>query len=269
MRLKTKPTPPADGVIKSLGQLVQKAEGAADAKPVFRITSEVLDRHRDRVKTDSLKIENYEKNPVLLWNHNDWEPAIGTCRVFQEGGEWFMEPSFDGIGERSKDVAAKVAAKTLRTCSIRFRFLKYAYNEEGGLDYEEVELLEVSITNIPANPEAHRVKNQDKPGSTTQKNDTPPPPEEETSKALEPADLDDFRAVVKEELAPILATLEKLVGEKSAQQAPGTEAASEDAPPAAEEADEEGEGVEMTAEEEEELKSFMESLGKKPTPPKK
>ncbi|HEX5750016.1 MAG TPA: HK97 family phage prohead protease [Archangium sp.] len=264
--MKLKPTPPADGVIKALGQLVQKAEGAADAKPVFRITSEVLDRHRDRVKTGALKTENFDQNPVLLWNHNDWEPAIGTCRVFQESGEWFMEPAFDGIGELSKDVAAKVAAGTLRTCSIRFRFLKYAYNEEGGLDYEEVELLEVSITNIPANPEALRVKNQAQ--QQKQKTETPPPAEGDQSKALEQADLDAIRAAVDEAMKPCMeaiarieAALTKLLGEETAEQTPGEEEASTDAE-TPEEAASAGDGEEMTSEEEEELKSFLDALVK-------
>jgi HK97 family phage prohead protease len=255
MRQKSKPTPPADGVIKGLGRLVQKADGDTSGKPVFRITSEVLDRHRDRVKTGALNVDNYLKNPVLLWNHNDCEPAIGTARVFQEGNEWFMEPNFDGIGERSKEVAAKVAAGTLRTCSIRFRFLKHAYNEEGGLDYDQVELLENSITNIPANPEALRVK---KDGQQQKKNDATPP-EGEESKALEQGDLDAIQAACKaacdEAMAPVLETLtrieELLGGAQKTEQEPG-------------EGDDnaEGEGgddgdMELSAEEEQELKAFF------------
>jgi len=264
MRVKNKPTPPADGVIKSLGHLVEKAD--AGGKPVFRITSDVLDRHRDRVKPNSLKTENYEKNPVLLWNHNDCEPAIGTCRIFQENGEWFMEPNFDGIGELSKDVAAKVAAGTLRTCSIRFRFLKYAYNEDGGLDYEEVELLEVSITNIPANPEALRVKNQAQ--HQKQKSDTTQP-DGEQSKALEQPDLDAIQAACKvaceeatkacmEALARVEEMLGKLLGDEEAEQEPGEEAANangEEEPVDGEPA--KNEDVEMTDEEASELKAFF------------
>lgn len=262
MKVKARPTPPTDGVIKSLGHLVQKADGAASG-PMFRITSDVLDRHRDRVRPDALKTENYLKNPVLLWNHNDWEPAIGTCRVFQEGDEWFMEPSFDGIGELSKDVAAKVAAGTLRTCSIRFRFLKYAYNEDGGLDYEEVELLEVSITNIPANPEAVRVKTRDAQKNTREHAE--PQPQEE-AKALEDADLKSIGEIVKaavaESLAPTIKILKALssTDRRKNEEEPGEEEKDEEE----EEPDEgDGDSVEMSEEDADELKTFLQKLSKK------
>lgn len=260
MRVKRKATPPEDGVIKSLGHLVQKDAGAG-GMPVFRITSEVLDRHRDRVKLNALKTANFEKNPVMLWNHNDGVPAIGTCRVFQENGEWFMEPTFDGIGELSKDVAAKVAAGTLRTCSIRFRYLKYAYNEEGGLDFEEVELLEVSITNIPANPEALRVKKDGK--QQAQKNDTTA--EDTESKALEPADLEAIQAACNECMKPVLeslarieAALAKLAGAAESEQEPGDGAAAEKDAGGEDSEDEE---VELSDEEAEEMKDFFSRAG--------
>ncbi|EPX62540.1 putative caudovirus prohead protease [Cystobacter fuscus DSM 2262] len=201
--MKLPPTPPTDGVLKSLGHLVRKSEGDASGKPVFRITSEVLDRHNDRVRAGALRTEAYNANPVLLWNHEHGVPAIGTARVFQEGEEWFMEPAFDGIGDLSKEVGAKVEARTLRTCSIFFRFSKYEPNAEGGLDYEECELLEVSITNIPANPEACRVKNQ----GQTKKNDAPTPPPEEAGKDAEGQDLG---ALLDEKLSPLVEALGKL-----------------------------------------------------------
>jgi HK97 family phage prohead protease len=200
--MKTAPTPPADGVLKSLGHLVRKSEDGAAGAPVFRITSAVLDRHRDRVCIGALKTESYNANPVLLWNHEHGVPAIGTARVFQEGEEWFMEPTFDGIGELSEEVAAKVKAGTLRTCSIFFRFTRHEPNAEGGLDYLECELLEISITNIPANPEASRVKTNTKP-----KNDDAPVPAEAPPKAGETADLG---ALLDEKLKPLLDALANL-----------------------------------------------------------
>ncbi|HYH96017.1 HK97 family phage prohead protease, partial [Hyalangium sp.] len=185
-RQPTTPLPP-EGTAKALGFLeLTKAEGAVAASaPVFRITSEVLDRVHDRVMGDGAKVENFNRNPILLWNHDSWTPAIGTAKVYRDAaGQWLMEPAFDNIGELSKEIAAKVAAGTLRTCSIRFKYLKHAYNDSGGLDVLEWELLEVSITNIPCNPEAERVKNANT--NPKQKNDNPTPaPEETPAKALE------------------------------------------------------------------------------------
>lgn len=256
--MKPRATLPADSVIKSLGHLVQKSEGG---KPVFRISTQVLDRHRDRVRPDSLKTESYEGNPVLLWNHDDREPAVGTARVFREGEEWFMEPTFDEVDELSKTVSAKVKAGTLRTCSIRFRILQYEPNAEGGLDYEEVELLEVSIVNIPANPEAIRVKSQQQP---KQKNDTPPPAEETPAKALEQADLDAIKAALAEVLQPVLEKLDALATSAPKSEGGGAGTGTEEVKEeGGEEEGKDEEGMEMTPEEEEEMKAFFTSSSKK------
>lgn len=254
------PQPPSDQTFKALGYLVTRSKATdapteASSTPVFRLSSEVLDRHRDRVKASSVKTENFNKNPVLLWNHQDWEPAIGTAKVYQEGNEWFMEPTFDGIGERSKEVAAKVAAGTLRSCSMRFRFLKYSFNEEGGLDYEEVELLEASITNVPGNQEALRVKNQNPtPQQQSTTIPTPPPqPEGTAKKALEQADMDAIAAAIEEKLKPLMERISAI------------EASLADEDELSEAPEEKSEGggeedsieVEMSAEDAEEMKSFF------------
>jgi len=262
-----RPTPPEDGCFKSLGNLVKKSEGGGP--PVFRMSTEVLDRHWDRVAPDSIKTENFETNPVLLWNHNDMEPAIGTCRVFREGAEWFMEPTFDELDELSKTVAAKVKAGTLRTCSIRFRFLEFDFNAEGGLDYQEVELLEVSIVNIPANPKAIRVKATQQQAKPKQKDNTSTeeaPVEETSAKALEQGDIDAIQAAVTAALAPVLEKLDALQAAISG----GTSQSEDGAPEGEEENDgepEEDETMEMSDEEAEELKSFL--TGRPDPKPKK
>jgi HK97 family phage prohead protease len=184
------PRPPPPAEEKAFGYL-HKTEGAGPL--VFRISSEVVDRHGDRVKQDGLKTENHARNPVLLWNHQHWEPAIGTAKVYRGAdGAWYMEPAFDGIGELSETVKAKVEAGTLRTCSIGFRVIKYAFNEEGGFDIEEAELTEVSITNVQANPDAERVKNH------RRRTDMTTPKSGEKAKTLEEGDIDAIRGVVEE-----------------------------------------------------------------------
>jgi HK97 family phage prohead protease len=221
---------------KAIGVLVQKNEG--EGAPVFRITSAVLDRHKDRVKDGALKVDAFLRNPVLLWNHDDQRPAIGIAKVFEESGQWLMEPQFDEEDAVAAEIARKVRKKYLRTCSIRFRPLKWVFNEEGGVDYEEVELLEVSITNVPANEEAERVKNSQNEKAASE--------EADKKKMMETGDIDAIRAIVKEELAPVI----KLLVELS--DALGMEDDAED-----DEADKSEEmEAEMTEEEEEELKAW-------------
>jgi HK97 family phage prohead protease len=220
---------------------------------VFRLSSEVLDRHADRVKADSVDKTEFDGNPVLLWNHDDSRPAIGTARVYREGNEWFMEPTFDLIGDLSKEVAAKVEAGTLRTCSFKFSIQESEPNAEGGFDYLRIKVMEVSITNVPANQEAVRVKSQQKQKSEGEQS----PHEEMVGKALEQGDLEAIKAVVGEALKPVLEALAVL------QAAPAQKSQTEEPPPPPEEpAEEKGKAEEPPPPPPEEpvSKSFIEAF---------
>ncbi|WP_244239200.1 HK97 family phage prohead protease [Corallococcus carmarthensis] len=132
------------------------AEGAAGA-PVFRITSPNLDRHRDRVL--AVKSSGEEVRVPLLWEHNSWSPPVGFARCYREGDAWVMAPVFDEVDELSKTIAGKVKAGSLGACSIGFVPVEEPVpNAEGGFDFPLVELLEVSIVNVPANADAVRLR---------------------------------------------------------------------------------------------------------------
>ncbi|PTL79096.1 HK97 family phage prohead protease [Vitiosangium sp. GDMCC 1.1324] len=225
----TKPTttPKQPLRVKAIGQLVRKAEGAgaqATGKPVFRITAATLDRHLDRMLPTALKVEAYASNPVVLWNHNDREPAIGTARVYQEGEEWLAEITFSEVTQLARDVSALVAEGTLRTCSIGFIIDDFENNDEGGWDYLSAELCELSITNVPAVREAQRVKNTNGKNEETQ---TEPPTEGEPTKAkaLDQETLDAIKAAVTEAMKPCMEALAQLQASltKSSEETPTEE----------------------------------------------
>ncbi|MBL0698944.1 HK97 family phage prohead protease [Comamonas sp. JC664] len=114
----------------------------------------------------AIKAAGEEFRSPVLWNHDDWNPAIGVARCYREGDQWLMTPAFDGACEKSRTVAAKVKAGTLDQCSIRFNPLQEPIpNAEGGFDYPLVEVLEVSIVNIGANPDAVRLRSAKSGGS--------------------------------------------------------------------------------------------------------
>ncbi|CAM4205116.1 DUF2379 domain-containing protein [Corallococcus sp. ZKHCc1 1396] len=95
----------------------------------------------------------------LLWEHNSWTPAIGFGRCYCEGDAWVMAPVFDAVDELSKTVSGKEKAGSLFTCAIGFVPVEEPVpSAEGGFDYPLVEQLEVSIVNVPANPDAVRLR---------------------------------------------------------------------------------------------------------------
>jgi HK97 family phage prohead protease len=101
------------------------------------------------------------KNPlVLLHQHNRDEP-IGSV-VFKKptakGIEFearipdVVEP---GLLKDRVDMAwGEIKYGLVRAVSIGFRPIKYAFADNGGVDYQEIEVMELSSVSIPALPQA-------------------------------------------------------------------------------------------------------------------
>jgi hypothetical protein len=215
--------------------LEPKPAGGGDAPPVFRITSTNLDRHRDRVL--ALDVEGDTFEVPLLWNHDSWNPAIGTAKCRREAGEWVMEPVFDGVCETSKLVDAKVKARTINSCSIRFIPSPKAEpvpNKDGGYDFPLVGVLEVSMVNLAGNQDAVRLRSAEV---------EPEKPDEGDAWKKYRADGAAFRTEVRTALAELKASLAKLAPDEEepeeppAEEPPAEEEPSKEEPPAAPEED--------------------------------
>ena len=68
----------------------------------IRISDETLNCYRTWVKTDGVILEQFQKNPVMLWMH--WRGMIiGLIKNIKvENGEITGEPYFDEVREESK-----------------------------------------------------------------------------------------------------------------------------------------------------------------------
>ncbi len=122
-----------------------------------------VDRDKDRVMPNGAKLENFIKNPVLMYGHNYRDPwaLIGKAADLQvdAGGINFQpelrEPANDS--DPMTVIRALWDQKLLRAASIGFNPTKWMENEVGGRDFVEWELLEISIVPIPANQNALRL----------------------------------------------------------------------------------------------------------------
>ncbi|RYZ40075.1 MAG: hypothetical protein EOO71_17470 [Myxococcaceae bacterium] len=152
------------------------APAPANALPVFRLVDppEEYDRDGDRMAAGALRLPVGEVDVPLFWDHSHKDPSaknrlpVGRARIWFEGGEPLMSPVFDGVGELSQLCAEKVQAGTLRACSIGYLTLSARPNSRGGEDVQEAELLEVSITGIPAKRSAQRLKSMATPEEVQQ-----------------------------------------------------------------------------------------------------
>jgi HK97 family phage major capsid protein/HK97 family phage prohead protease len=101
------------------------------------------------------------KNPLVLLHQHDTSSPIGTVK--------FKKPTKDGIEfqaeipnikqpgplkDRVDTAWGEVQAGLIRAVSIGFRPVKYAFKDDGGLDFQEIEIFELSTVSIPANASA-------------------------------------------------------------------------------------------------------------------
>lgn len=132
---------------------VEKAKGnEADFIAVASTAKE--DRHGEVVSVDGWNIDNFKKNPVLLWAHDHYNPAVGTAtKTWIEGkgkrAKLMIEGKLNEATELARAVKELVKDGTIRTMSVGFRAL-----EMEGNTFTNQELLEVSFVNVPANSQA-------------------------------------------------------------------------------------------------------------------
>lgn len=120
-------------------------------------TTPETDRMGDIVNPLGAKFAN---ELPLLWQHNHEQP-VGIAK--------FGKPTKNGIPFTAtvaaiadpgplKDLVdmawQAVKAKLVRGVSIGFRALKYSFMDDGGIEFDETEIYELSLVTIPANASA-------------------------------------------------------------------------------------------------------------------
>ena len=90
----------------------------------IRISDETLNCYRTWVKTDGVILEQFQKNPVMLWMH--WRGMIiGLIKNIKvENGEITGEPYFDEVREESKMAKQQWEKGSLRMGSPNFEVIE-------------------------------------------------------------------------------------------------------------------------------------------------
>lgn len=137
-----------------------KAVSDSDGKRTISgiATSPDVDRVQDVIHPLGVKF----KNPLVLLHQHDHDRPIGKVTFktpTAKGVEFTAEiPIIDEPGplkDRVDTAWGEVKHDLVRAVSIGFRPIKYAFNKEnGGYDFLEVEVYELSLVSIPANASA-------------------------------------------------------------------------------------------------------------------
>ena len=141
----------------------------------FVITSEDVDRVGDVVVTQGIYLGNFERNPVCPYSHQalifpvgKWRDPEGNCTIRLEEKRAVGTVYFSQTYSEAATVFALVKEEILNATSIGFNPLvppvrrdpdeRGSAGIEVGLYYPSVDLLEVSIVMVPAQPTATLVR---------------------------------------------------------------------------------------------------------------
>lgn len=120
-------------------------------------TTPALDRVGDTINPLGAKFTN----PLVLLHQHKYDQPIGqvtfgkpTAKGIQFSAQIpdVLEPG--PLRDRVNTAWGEIKYGLVRAVSIGFRAIKYAFTEDGGVDYQEVEIYEMSSVSIPALPEA-------------------------------------------------------------------------------------------------------------------
>lgn len=137
---------------------VEVKEADDDRTLEMTISTENPDRDNDTIRASGWKLQNYKKNPVVLWAHSYRHPPIARATsVKTEDGKLISQAEFtpEEIYPFGHMVYRMYKGKFLHATSVGFMPLKWEEDEErGGVNFTQQELLEYSAVPVPANPEA-------------------------------------------------------------------------------------------------------------------
>lgn len=125
-----------------------------DGKIIGIASTSTVDRHGEIVNADGWDLKNFKKAPRLLWAHDHYQPAIGkVTKTWYEGEgkkkRLLFETVFQEVTEMGRAIKQLVKDGFINTFSVGFAPL-----EMEGSEITKQELLEISVVNVPANPDA-------------------------------------------------------------------------------------------------------------------
>lgn len=136
------------------------------------------DRHGTIVNQKGWKLDNFNRNPVIGYQHDvygggmclkaDPDDVIASnAKAYMDGDQLLVDVTFEteDVNAKAEKIFKKVKAGSLRAVSVGFLEIgtgRYGEGEEARGKAKETyyfdgqELLEVSVVNIPSNPDAVR-----------------------------------------------------------------------------------------------------------------
>lgn len=131
-------------------------DGSLGERQIRVIASDATpDRVKDVMSPNGCKLDNYNKNPIVLADHDPSKP-IGRSTVQIKNGrvEAVIDFAPAGISAKADEYCGLAKAGMLNAVSVGFNPISEEPIKGGGYLYKEWELMELSVVAVPANPSA-------------------------------------------------------------------------------------------------------------------
>lgn len=148
---------------KSLNVVPKRASNNSATREIeFLISSDAKDRDGDTINPGGWVLDNYLKNPIVLWGHDrrSAESVIGKATSISVGTDGLRATAQFATAEENPladTVYRLLQGGYLNAVSVGFNPIEYKYRDapgDYGVDFIKQELLEFSVVSIPCNPEA-------------------------------------------------------------------------------------------------------------------
>lgn len=130
----------------------------------FILTDESVNTYGFRLLTNGGDLEQFRRNPVMFYNHNDMETPIGRWENIRvENGQVLADPVFDLEDSFAKKIAGKVERGFLKAASVGVRIIEQSDDPAFILQGQKLPtvskwvLREASVVTIGANHNALRL----------------------------------------------------------------------------------------------------------------
>ena len=119
------------------------------------ILEDALDSYLEKFQGGLPMLWQHEKNEIIgVWTklRIDGDKVIGSGQIFPEVS-------------RGSDAMALISRGMVGATSIGFRAREYEQNDQGGLTFKEIDLVEISLVRTPANPKAQIISAKEDDGT--------------------------------------------------------------------------------------------------------
>ena len=134
---------------------VAKTINEDDRTVVACISDDSVDRDNEIVNQNGIKTENFQSNPLVLFNHDHDQIPIGTVTDLKtDDGKTYATIKFatSDANPKAEQIFQSVKQGILNNLSIGFNTIESHTNNEGVKVLDEIDLVEISVVNAGANP---------------------------------------------------------------------------------------------------------------------